>query len=402
MLIAIDARPLHQIGSSHRGIGRYLYNLIHSLLKLDGDHSFLFLVHRGKGALLDLGGVSTSVRWRFLPLRRPERQIVPLYWLIDRLFLSSALVREGVDLFHATGFSEPYFATVAPSPHYGTVLTVYDLIPWLFPTHYYRTFQARLVRGYLYHLRLRAVREADKVIVLSKASKRDLCALMGVPGHKVIPIHLGLPKGLASIQDEAQMNKVLTKYGIPKEYILYLGGFDYRKNLGHLMRAYASLLTNRLWDGYLVIAGTGVKREVAKVRQMIQGLGLQERILLPGFIADEDLLALYSGAKVFVFPSLYEGFGLPVLEAMACGIPVVTSNVSALPEVVGDAAIQVDPYDVQALAEAIIEVLRSERVRGEMRAKSLLRAKSFSLEDEARRTLSVYEEVSKRRALTGG
>lgn len=402
MLIAIDARPLHQIGSSHRGIGRYLHNLVRSLLKYNGGHSFLFLVHKGKNTVLDLEGLSTSVPWKFLHLIRPERRIAPLYWFLDRLLLSSALVKEGVDLFHATGFSEPYFATVAPSPHYGTVLTVYDLIPWLFPTHYYRTPQARLVRGYLYHLRLRAVREADKIIVLSEASKRDLCALMGASGHKVMPIHLGLPKGLAPLCDEAQIGKVLPKYGIPQEYILYLGGLDYRKNLGRLMEAYANLLADRLWDGHLIIAGTGVKREVEKVRQMIQGLDLQARVLLPGFIADEDLPALYSGAKVFVFPSLYEGFGLPVLEAMACGTPVVTSDLSALPEVVGDAAMQVDPYDAQALAEAIVEVLKSERLRNEMRAKGLARVKSFSLEEEARKTLSVYEELGKERQLAGG
>ncbi|MFQ6000056.1 MAG: glycosyltransferase family 4 protein [Anaerolineae bacterium] len=402
MLVAIDVRPLHQIGSSHRGIGRYLYNLVNSLLKFNGGPSFLFLVHKGKNAVLDLEGLSTSARWKFLPLIRPERKIVPLYWFLDRLLLSSALVKEGIDLFHATGFSEPYFATVAPSPHYGTVLTVYDLIPWLFPTEYYRTFQARLVRGYLYRLRLRAVKEADKIIVPSEASKRDLLALMKVSRHKVIPIHHGLPKGLAPISDETQIGKVLAKYGIPQEYILYLGGLDYRKNLGRLMQAYASLLISRLWDGYLVIAGTGVKREVAKVRQMIQGLGLQGRILLPGFIADEDLPTLYSGAKVFVFPSLYEGFGLPALEAMACGTPVVTSNLSALPEVVGEAAIQVEPYDVQALAEAIAEVLKSERLRNEMRAKGLARVKSFSLEEEARKTLSIYEEVGKEHQLAGG
>jgi len=371
-------------------------------LKYNGGHSFLFLVHKGKNTVLDLEGLSTSVPWKFLHLIRPERRIAPLYWFLDRLLLSSALVKEGVDLFHATGFSEPYFATVAPSPHYGTVLTVYDLIPWLFPTQYYRTFQTRLVRGYLYRLRLRAVREADKIIALSEASKRDLCALMGVPGHNVTPIHLGLREGLAPISDEDQMSKVLAKYGIPREYILYLGGFDYRKNLGHLMEAYANLLADRLWDGHLIIAGTGVKREVEKVRQMIQGFGLQERVLLPGFIADEDLPALYSGAKVFAFPSLYEGFGLPALEAMACGTPVVTSNLSALPEVVGDAAIQVDPYDVQALAEAIAEVLKSERLRNEMRAKGLVRVKSFSLEEEAHKTLSVYEEVAKEHQLAGG
>ncbi|HAL60992.1 MAG TPA: hypothetical protein DCP08_01115 [Chloroflexi bacterium] len=402
MRIAIDARPLHQVGASHRGIGRYLYNLIKSLLRLNGDHSFLFLVHRGNGDILDLEGVSTAARWKFLPLIPPERKIIPLYWFLDRLLLSSTLVKEGIDLFHATGFSEPHFATVAPSPHYGTVLTVYDLIPWLFPTHYYRTFQARLVRGYLYRLRLRAVREADKIIVLSEASKKDLCALMGVSGHKVMPIHLGLPKGLAPISDEAQIGKVLAKYGIPREYILYLGGFDYRKNLGHLMEAYGNLLANRLWDGHMIIAGTGVKREVEKVHQMIEGFGLQGRVLLPGFIADEDLPTLYSGAKVFVFPSLYEGFGLPALEAMACGTPVVTSNLSALPEVVGDAAIQVDPYNIQALAEAIAEVLKNERLRNEMRARGLVRVKSFALEEEARKTLSVYEEVAKEHQLAGG
>jgi glycosyltransferase involved in cell wall biosynthesis len=330
---------------------------------------------------------------------RPGKEIVPLYWFLDRLILSSALVKERIDLFHATGFSEPCFATVAPSPHYVTVLTVYDLIPWLFPTEYYRTLQARLVRGYLYRLRLRAVRESDRIIALSEACKRDIAAVFQVPPQKIAAVPLAVGEEFYPVTEEHHIKAVLAKYGIRGKYLLYLGGLDYRKNLFTLLHAYKSLLERDLWKGRLVIAGHGVKRETIKVQQMVRSLGLRENVVLPGFIAGEDLPALYSGAQVFVFPSLYEGFGLPPLEAMACGTPVITSDVSSLPDIVGDAAITIDPHNAQELAGAILHILEDPELRVRLQNKGLARAKIFSWEETAKRTLEIYEEVFAERRL---
>lgn len=191
--------------------------------------------------------------------------------------------------------------------------------------------------------------------------------------------------------EEVNITKVLKKYKINQPYILYVGSFDARKNLLGLLNAF-SKLRQHLPAWKLVIVGAR-KWKSTPVFEVVQRLQLEEYVHFTGFVEEADLPALYNGADLFVFPSLYEGFGLPVLEAMACGIPVVTSNTSSLPEVAGDAALLVDPMDVEAIAAAMQQVLSDPGLAAELRRRGLEQASKFSWERTARETLAVYEKV---------
>ncbi len=196
------------------------------------------------------------------------------------------------------------------------------------------------------------------------------------------------------MEDEAQLRR---KYALPERYLLYLGGFDQRKNLSALLRAFA-LLVSKQPQARLVIAGRLPGRDsplFPDPRRLVGELGLEERVIFTGWVAEEDKPALLSGAVAFVFPSLYEGFGLPALEAMACGTPVVASNRSSLPEVVGEGGILVEPTDVEALAEAMETLLVDDVLRAELRPRALAQAARFSWEQTALETLAVYRKVAR-------
>jgi glycosyltransferase involved in cell wall biosynthesis len=184
---------------------------------------------------------------------------------------------------------------------------------------------------------------------------------------------------------------VRSRYRLPEGYVLFVGSVERRKNLRGLLQAYARLLETDVACP-LVIVGTR-RRGAGEIGRTLQELHLEESVIFTGYVPDADLPAIYTGADLFVFPSLYEGFGLPPLEAMACGTPVVCSNAASLPEVVGDAAIMVDPYDVEGLAEAMLRVLTDADLREHLRRKGLERARQFTWERTARETVAVYREV---------
>jgi glycosyltransferase involved in cell wall biosynthesis len=190
---------------------------------------------------------------------------------------------------------------------------------------------------------------------------------------------------------EGVRDRLRRRFGLNEPYILYVGALTLRKNIARALEAFAEL--NSSHPGLcFVLAGPSTWKKTP-IASLLERLGITERVLLTGPLTDDDLPALYNGADLFVFPSLYEGFGLPPLEAMACGTPVVTSNASSLPEVVGDAAITVDPYDVDALSGAMRRVLTDPCLRDEMRQKGLARASGFTWERTARETVSVYRQV---------
>ena len=289
----------------------------------------------------------------------------------------------GLDLAHVPYFASPLFPTTP------TVVTIHDLIPLILPA--YRG--SLLVRAYT-RLVAAAARRANAVIADSQASKRDIVRLLGIPSHRVQVVYLAADEKFGPVRDETLVEAVRRRYGLPDRYILYLGGFDCRKNVATLLRAFARL--RKPADLKLVIAGRLPERDTPffpHPRRLAERLGLEERVAFIGWVAEEDKPALYSGAVAFVFPSLYEGFGLPVLEAMACGTPVVASNRASLPEVVGQGGLLVDPTDVDGLAAAIEAVLVDEGLQAELGERALAQAARFSWERTARETLAVYRKV---------
>jgi len=235
-------------------------------------------------------------------------------------------------------------------------------------------------------------RAAAHIIADSQATKRDLVERYGVEPSKISVIYPGYDEeAFQPLREREAIEAVKTRYGIAGDYILFVGTIQPRKNLVRLMEAF-SLLKRQAADLQLVIAGKKGWLYEAIFRR-VEELGLEGQVVFTGYVADEDLPALFSGARLFVFPSLYEGFGLPVLEAMACGVPVVCSNASSLPEVADDAALLFDPLDVVGMAAAMERVLGDERLRAKLVERGLKRARGFSWEKCARQTLAVLESV---------
>ena len=285
-----------------------------------------------------------------------------------------------LDLVHDPTGALPLLLTGA-----ARVVTIHDAIPYVYPQTSTR------LDWLIYHWWLPlAVRRADAVITDSEQSRKDIMAHLPVAPQDVVVVPLAADPRFRPMEI-AEVEPVLREYSLQRPYILYVGALESRKNLPRLLEAYALL---RAWSPQwrLVIVGAR-KWKFSPIFDAVQRLGLEGHVDFTGYVADEHLPALYAGADLFAFPSLYEGFGLPVLEAMACGTPVVTSNTSSLPEVAGDAALLVDPTDVRQIARAMWLVLSQPALAAELRARGLARAAQFTWERTARETIAVYERV---------
>jgi glycosyltransferase involved in cell wall biosynthesis len=298
-----------------------------------------------------------------------------------------------VDIFHSTDFVLPPVRSQAR-----TILTVHDLSFMRLP----QCAEAGL-RAYLNKVVPRSVERADLVLADSQSTKNDLIELLGVSPDKIKVVYAGVESRFRPMQGEMALQRVRKRYGLDLPFILSLGTLEPRKNLTGLIEAYA-LMRASSRAGFYTCQGAGdreLKLVIAggkgwlydEIFARVEELGLSGQVIFPGFIADEDLPALYNLAELFVFPSLYEGFGLPPLEAMACGTPVVTSDRPSLPEVVGEAGLMVEATDSQALAEAMERVLTDEDLRREMREKGLKQAAKFTWEEAAGKLLDVYKRL---------
>jgi glycosyltransferase involved in cell wall biosynthesis len=363
----LDART----ATSHfPGIGRYVSNLARGMAPLlEGNERLTVL--RPKGDPAHPLPLATLAAVQVLPVD------VSPFSPAQQLVLPRLLERLRADLYHSAYFLMPY----APRPKgVPTLLTVYDLIPLLFPQQ--STWRARLLVRWANGLALRAAR---RIIAISEATRRDYLARFRLPAEKILVAALAADPAFAR-QSPENVAAARARYGLPEDYLLYLGSNKPHKNLVRLVEAWARLQPQAM---PLVVAGAWDDRYPA-ARQRAAALSLKTQIVWLGPVPEADLPALYGGAQVFVFPSLYEGFGLPVLEAMACGTPVICSNSSSLPEVAGDAALLVDPANAEALAEAMLRALQDEGLRLAMREQGLKRASRFSWTHTAQRSLEAY------------
>jgi glycosyltransferase involved in cell wall biosynthesis len=263
------------------------------------------------------------------------------------------------------------------------ISTIHDLSAILFP----ETFDvfSVLLQKYVLPMTLKNV---DVVITISENTKKDIVKYLKYPKEKIKRIYLGVDERFKPLE---KTDNVLNKYNIISPYILYVGTLQPRKNITLFIKAFYKLKRNGIEHKLVVAGGKGWKYK--EIYKTINKLKLQKEVIFTGYVEDDDLPYLYNAADLFIYPSLYEGFGLPLLEAMACGCPVITSNTSSLPEVVGDAGIMIDPYNVDALVGAMREVLSNDNLRENMIKRGLERAKMFSWEKTARETLKVYKEV---------
>ncbi|HEU4325107.1 MAG TPA: glycosyltransferase family 1 protein [Roseiflexaceae bacterium] len=357
--VAVEART----GTEH-----YTYELLGALARRDRRNRYTLYCNRLPAQLPPLG---PNMALRPIPLAR--------LWTHARL--SAELLARPPDVLFVPAHVVPLGAPLARRTR--TVVTVHDLGYLRFPEAH-----TRAQRLYLRLSTVWSARVAGQVIAISGATRDDLVAEAGVPAGKICVVHHGVAPHFRPVEDQAALAAVQARYGIAGRYVLYVGTVQPRKNLVRLIEAFAAATEDRPDAPALVIAGKRGWLTEAIERRAAE-LGLAARVRFTGYVADADLPALISGAQVFALPSLYEGFGMPVLEAMACGTPVLAANSSALPEVAGDAALLVDPTSVPAIGAGLVRLLGEPNLRARLRERGLQRAADFTWECCAEKTLDV-------------
>jgi glycosyltransferase involved in cell wall biosynthesis len=379
--IALD---LSLVPGQRVGVGQYAYQLARALAHVDRVNSyvlypvFYFIVspdyHRAE--LPRAANMRVAHRW--LP---PE--LVLWLWRRERPERFKEYLLGRAEVVHSTTFCAPRFR----APRRRLVVTIHDCTFVTHPEFHLPANVEHCLRGTQL-----AIERADMLIAVSESTRRDLIERMGAPADRIVVTQEAADPGLAPVTDATRLESVRRRYGLPERFVLSLGAMEPRKNLPRLLEAFAALAPAVRNEFALVVAGAQGWLNDA-VHEQVQKLGLGESVHFVGYIEQEDLAALYSLATVFAYPSLWEGFGLPVLEAMACGTPVLTSSVSSLPEVAGDAAILVQPTDVDAIGEGLGRLLEDGSLRADLSARGRGRAAEFSWERCARETLAVYERV---------
>jgi glycosyltransferase involved in cell wall biosynthesis len=365
MRIGIDAAPL--VGD-RGGVGWHTFHLLQALLNLKEDIEFVGYVR--PGSLL-------RMRWDEWDRWNTVRWAEAGQWAVGRMG-----ARDGLDLYHGTNFK------MQTTGRFGGVVTIHDLWMDRFPQYSRKLFGQR----WSFYRTKRTVSNARKVITVSEYSAQDITTLYGVPREKIAVIHNGVSDAFRPLSDPTKLAQLRTRFGWPTDrFILFAGGADPRKNHSALLQAYAMRAT-QLGSHCLVMLGAPTHR-FGNIHGSAQRFGLNERVICVGHLSADELRVLYAHADVFVFPSLYEGFGMPVLEAMASGAPVITSATTSLREVAGDAAVLIDPHSPEQLAEALVRVLTDRGLRETLRAKGFERAKQFTWQHAARLTFDVYREV---------
>jgi glycosyltransferase involved in cell wall biosynthesis len=382
MRIVIDGLPL-RIRSA--GIQTYTYELARCLAKTAGSQELFFsdfcipLSKAGVGKTSDSEGFRKELQallrlvpgwWRFVP---------PAFHDIVN---SRRLRAFAPDVY----FGPNYFGLFAPTTK--TVITIHDLAYMRFPEVIY-WFTRRRLRKRLHADALRA----DAIFADSVATRADVLELLRMPEDKVHVVYPGVGEEFRPVTDQDRLDKVSARYGLPSRFILFVGTVEPRKNLVRLIEAFRLLCHARQFTHSLVIVG-GKGWADQPIYQALGPLQAGGRALLTGRVEQDDLPFIYNLADVFVLPSLCEGFGIPVIEAMACGTPVVTSNTSCLPEVAGGAAVLVDPMSAEGIAAGIRSVIDNVEMHKELCQKGLVRASDFSWERAARRVLDVFRQLT--------
>lgn len=365
--IGIDARKVQDFG-----IGTYIRNLVAGLTEIDQENCYVLLTgHQGKEALGQLPD-----NFRVVLERSPVysfRELVALSWRLFRLRL---------DLYHATHYVLP---AATPSR---VVVTIHDIIHLLYP----QFLPNRIAFFYAQRMMRRSLSRADRVIAVSENTRSDLAEYFGVDGSEIDVIYNGVDDTFRQKLSQEDLDRWLRQLDIRRPYLLFVGNPKPHKNLDRVIQAYARAHQLADFDAPLVCVGDRTAAQF-KLRQRAEQLGVGDKVRLLGHVAQEALPALYQGAMLFLYPTLYEGFGLPVVEAMASGTPVLTSNTSALKEVGGSHAHLVDPLDTERMAKAIARLMTDDDYRASLADKGLARSRDFHWRLTAERTREVYLDV---------
>jgi glycosyltransferase involved in cell wall biosynthesis len=367
MRVGIDARLVYY---SQAGIGQYILHLVDGLARVDSESEYVLLQSRK-----DDTTILNEPNFRRVSLWTPSHH------RLERFSLNVELMRLGLDVLHSPDFIPPH------RPSCRSVITVHDLAFLLYP-HFLTKESAR----YYGHID-QAVRWTDHIVAVSESTKRDTVQHLGVPEDKITVVYEAANPIFRPIDREEARAHVRDRHGVDAPFVLFVSTIEPRKNVPTLVRAMWQLQECYKEDVHLVLAG-GKGWLFEDSFAAVEEYKLDDRVHFLGRVSSEDLLYLYNAAEMLAHPAFYEGFGLPPLEAMACGLPVIVSNVSSLPEVVGDAGLLIDPHDVDELTVAMWRVLNDDGLYREMRQKGLRQAAQFSWERAARETLDIYRLAS--------
>jgi len=352
-----------------QGSRTYVYNLTRALIETDPVNEY-YLYCTDKNVELPPELKQPNVH---------KRTVIPSNRII-RLPISFPVIlaKDKIDVFHCQYIGPPFMST----PY---VVTIHDIIHETNPEFFPKKLRTAMSLTYPF-----CARRAAKVLTVSEYSKKEIARIYKIPANKITVTYDAVTDDFRPVEDTSEIERVKNKYKIDSEYILSLGRLEPRKNIAGLIRAF-HLIKNKIFHK-LVIAGMK-DFMYHELFDLIQESGLQENVIFTGRIDQADLPTLYSGASVFVYPSFGEGFGIPPLEAMACGVPVVVSNTTALPEVVGDAGVQINPRDVKEIGAAMLRVLENEGLQEQLKGKGLEQRKKFSWYKTAEQVLACYKAI---------
>jgi glycosyltransferase involved in cell wall biosynthesis len=369
MRIGIDATALPPQLS---GAGNYIVNLTNALVRLDNANEYVLFVKPIHRAL-------------FVPNERVQ---------IDSVDLTNRIQRVAWEQMVLPRLARQSDLSVLHSPHYtmpltlgcASVVTFHDMTFFLYPAMhklYKRFFFCSMI-----HL---SARRASALIADSESTRQDIVKILKLDASKVTTVPLGVSPSYRPIDEKTALERIKSKYHLPDKFVLYIGMLEPRKDLPTLVRAFKTLIEQGSMHKLVIVGRKGWMYD--DLFRSVASLDLTERVVFTGYVPEEDLPLLYNAADVFVYPSIYEGFGLPVLEALACGTPVITSNISSMPEILGEAGILVKPEEADGLADAMSRVTQDGELRKRLVRQGLERAKLFTWDRAAQATLAVYERA---------
>jgi glycosyltransferase involved in cell wall biosynthesis len=382
MRIGIDARAiLNPEKVAPTGVANYVWQLVKNLLEIDKENQYI-LFFDFKVRDTDVKRFTQSnVKIKFFPFSDYKKYMPAAY---SEILGMATFAREKMDVLHTTS---PLYRV--PTSYRGKIVTTfYDFAPYRLPELFPRLSTAKLKTLYSF-----AVKKSDRIITVSESTKKDAEKLLGFPEEKITAIYNGIDKRFFE-EDSFSRDDVKKNFGIIDKYILFLGTLEPRKNLSRVLEAFARFKKNNQNSSEYQLVVAGKKGWLTEEYfQQAKDLGVEDEVIFTGYVGGDELKPLYTNAEFFVMPSLYEGFGQTIVEAMACGAPCLVSKVSSIPEIAGEAAYFVDPHDTEGIAKGMTELASNQELREKLSAAGREQAKKFSWEKCARETLEVYKNV---------
>ena len=370
MRIGIDAR---MYGKAQSGIGNYIQQITKHIFQLDRENEyFLFMLEPAYSQFP-------------LPNNRVHKIKTSAYWYsyAEQTKFLGLINKYRLDLMHFPHFNAPIFYNRK------RVTTIHDITPKFFPGHKQKSWWRKKAYGLTIKTSLR---KSAKIIADSNATKQDLIKYFKVPADKIAVVYLGIESDFKKIENYAKIKELKDKYQITKPFIFFLSVWRNHKNFEGLIKTFEILKKQGDFEYQLVLGGQE-DPHYPNIRQTVNRSEYKNDIITPGFITDQEVPLFYNAAKMFVIPSFYEGFGLIGLEAMACGLPVIASQTTSLPEILGDAALYFDPNNYEGMAEIISHVLTSAELQENLRQKGFLQIKKYSWSECAKKSLEIYKQI---------